>query len=101
MSSCSGEDEDRRGREKGEVTALLAEGALLQVPHAVIRQAPSEADAARMCIEAARPGDLVVVTSAKVEEIWRKLPGWMAKPQRGVEGSTLHLSANALSANAA
>ena len=68
------EDEDRRGREPGEITGLLQRGALMSgttQDHAqVIRD---EHNAAEAALRMARPGDLVVITATHVFDRWEQI----------------------------
>jgi cyanophycin synthetase len=70
------EDEDLRGRERGSVAALLAQGALLAGPGGRIRQILDECEAVEACMKAARRGDLVVVTATDVDKVWSCLGKW-------------------------
>ena len=71
------EDEDLRGRERGSVAALLAQGALMAGPGGRIRQVLDECEAVEACLKAARRGDLVVVTATNVERVWTCLSKWI------------------------
>jgi cyanophycin synthetase len=63
-----------RGRPEGQVMSLLMDGALAAgFPPDRIRCVADEFEAAEACLRMARPGDLVVLTPASVEEIWRKV----------------------------
>jgi cyanophycin synthetase len=68
------EDPARRGRRPGEIVALLTEGALAAgcEPHR-IRRILDEEEAARVCLGAAAPGDLVVLTPTDVEVMWQQV----------------------------
>jgi cyanophycin synthetase len=76
------EDGDRRGRERGSIAALLAQGALAAGPGGAIRQIVDECAAAEACLKAAQPGDLVVLTATNVDEVWHRLPSWTKMPIR-------------------
>jgi cyanophycin synthetase len=65
---------DGRGRPSGEVIRLIAEGVLgagfpAERMHAVL----DEFEAADLSLRLARPGDLVVLTPASVEEVWAQV----------------------------
>lgn len=65
---------DGRGRPTGDVTALMAEGAL-QAGHDPdsIHSIIDEHVAAEYCLQLARPGDLVVLLPTAVEAVWRQV----------------------------
>jgi cyanophycin synthetase len=68
------EDPARRGRQPGEIVALLTEGALAAgFPRERIHGILDENEAADACLGAARPGDLVVLTPTDVEAMWRRV----------------------------
>ncbi|HYE48736.1 MAG TPA: cyanophycin synthetase [Azospirillaceae bacterium] len=68
------EDPARRGRKPGEIVAHLLEGALeAGFSPERIRCALEEDEAARICLETARPGDLVVLTPTCVEDMWKQV----------------------------
>lgn len=74
------EKPDLRGRKEGEVHALLMEGAGLvgsQEDNMVC--VPHEFDAIQLCLEKARPGDLVVLLSGHPEITWKQVLDF--KPQ--------------------
>jgi cyanophycin synthetase len=63
---------DRRGRPPGQVMRLLAESSIAAgFSPAHIHTIACELDAARACLRMARPGDLVVLAPAAIEEVWR------------------------------
>jgi cyanophycin synthetase len=65
------EDDDLRGRRPGEVAALLAEGAeAAGGPGRQIRTVLSEREAIAASLQAARPGDLLVLIADDVERAW-------------------------------
>jgi cyanophycin synthetase len=66
------EQPDERGRPRGEVMRLLAEGALAAgFPEQAIHRLVREDDAVEACLRAARPGDLVVLLPTEVEKTWK------------------------------
>ncbi|HYC02604.1 MAG TPA: cyanophycin synthetase [Azospirillaceae bacterium] len=66
------EDSARRGRQPGEICALLKEGAMdAGYPEERIRCELEEDDAARTTLDLARPGDLVVLTPTSIDDIWK------------------------------
>jgi cyanophycin synthetase len=68
------EQPDERGRPRGEVMRLLAEGALAAgFPEAAIHRLVREDDAVEACLRAARPGDLVVLLPTEVEKTWKSV----------------------------
>ena len=68
------ETPDNRGRPAGEVIRLLAEGALNSGADASrFRGVQKEEEAVAACLEAARPGDLVVLTPTRIEAVWEQI----------------------------
>jgi cyanophycin synthetase len=68
------EDPARRGRQPGEIVALLTEGALQAgFPHERIHRILDENEAADVCLGLAEPGDLVVLTPTDVESMWERV----------------------------
>ncbi|MCO8018801.1 cyanophycin synthetase [Brevundimonas diminuta] len=68
------ETPDNRGRPAGEVIRLLAEGALRSGADASrFRGVQKEEEAVTACLEAARPGDLVVLTPTRIEAVWAQI----------------------------
>lgn len=66
------EDPSRRGRSEGEIIDLLVEGARRAgAEERRIHRVPDELGAASVCMDMARPGDLVVLTPTEVDEMWR------------------------------
>jgi cyanophycin synthetase len=66
------EQPDSRGRPRGEVMRLLAEGALSTgYPESSIHRHVQEPDAVMRSLRAARPGDLVVLLPTEVEKTWQ------------------------------
>jgi cyanophycin synthetase len=65
---------DTRGRPPGDVVRLLAEGAVAAgcAPERIVRVLAEE-DATEECLSRARPGDLVILTPTKIEEVWRQM----------------------------
>jgi cyanophycin synthetase len=75
------EDPARRGRKPGEIVELLVEGALAAgFPEDRIRRVMNEEDAAPVCLEMARPGDLVVLTPTEVEAMWQQVLDFRVSP---------------------
>lgn len=65
---------DSRGRTPGEVTALMAEGALATgMGRANVHSIIEEEAAADHCLRLARPGDLVVLMPTSVEAVWNQV----------------------------
>jgi cyanophycin synthetase len=68
---------DRRGRPPGEVMQLLSESSIAAgFPAENIYSIACELDAAHACLRMARPGDLVVLAPAAVEEVWQIVQGF-------------------------
>ena len=89
------ENPDCRGRGRGEISALMTEGALAAGAdprrlHRIFR----EQDAAQACLEMARPGDLVVLLPTAVSAIWQRVldfvPGPARTPQREAMEEVMH-----------
>jgi cyanophycin synthetase len=75
------EDPARRGRKPGEITGLLAEGALAAgYPEERISRILDEDEAADLCLRRAQPGDLVVLTPTDVEAMWQQVLEFRAAP---------------------
>lgn len=65
---------DNRGRPDGEVTELIAEGALAAgFPEEHLHRIFEEQDAIEFCLRMAQPGDLVVLTPTEVDEAWAQV----------------------------
>jgi cyanophycin synthetase len=65
---------DGRGRPPGEVMQLLADGVLgTGFPEEHLHRVLDEREAAALCLNLARPGDLVVLTPTSVEEVWAQV----------------------------
>ena len=62
------EDDDLRGREPGEVAHIIAETIERMDPSRPVTIIPDEAEAVDQALEMARPGDLVVIFSDRLEE---------------------------------
>ncbi len=72
------EGPDGRGRPRGEVTRLLAEGArAVGFPEEHIHTVLEERDAVNATLRAARPGDLVVIMPTRVEAVWRQIQAFV------------------------
>jgi cyanophycin synthetase len=68
------ETPDNRGRPVGEVIALMTQGALdAGFDARAIQGVHREEDAVRVCLNMARPGDLVILTPTRVDAIWRQV----------------------------
>ncbi|HEU5046657.1 MAG TPA: cyanophycin synthetase [Rickettsiales bacterium] len=68
------EKPDTRGRPDGEIVRLLCEGARLAGrgdEHII--GVYSEEDATELCLQKARPGDLVILTPSDVEQCWKQV----------------------------
>jgi cyanophycin synthetase len=77
------EDPARRGRRPGEIVALLFEGARAAgFPEERIRRILEEDQAAHVCLDAAEPGDLVVLTPTDVEAMWRQVLNYRGSTSR-------------------
>lgn len=76
------EDPGRRGRAKGEIMTLMAEGALRAgADPQRIHSIADELQAAEACMTMARPGDLVVLTPTEVEAMWRHVLAFRPNPR--------------------
>ena len=76
------EDPARRGRKPGEIVTLLAEGALSAgFPEERITRILDEDEAAKLCLQRAHPGDLVVLTPTDVEAMWRQVLDFRIPPE--------------------
>ena len=68
------EKPDTRGRPDGEIIRLLAEGAsMVGCPQERVVCVYGEEEATRVCLERARPGDLVILSPSDVEECWKQV----------------------------
>jgi cyanophycin synthetase len=68
------EDPGRRGRRRGEIIELLAQGALRAgFDPRRLHRARNEAAAADQCLRMARAGDLVVLLPTEVDAVWRQV----------------------------
>jgi cyanophycin synthetase len=68
------ETPDNRGRPAGEVIRLMTEGAQKTgFDMARIEGVHREEDAVAVCLDKARPGDLVVLTPTRVDAVWRQV----------------------------
>ena len=68
------EGEDSRGRPQGETLQLLTEGAFSvgRKPHHITCVHP-EKEATQLCLQKARPGDLVILTPTDIEGCWQQV----------------------------
>lgn len=72
---------DGRGRPAGSINALMAQGALAAgMPGHSIHRLKDEEAATRACLQAARPGDLVVLMPTQVEKIWQQVIDFAPQP---------------------
>lgn len=75
------ETPDNRGRAAGEVNRLLREGAMLEgCDVGRIEDFLTEEEAVEYCLRAARPGDLVVLTPTRIEEVWDRIEAFRPTP---------------------
>jgi cyanophycin synthetase len=78
---------DARGRPRGEVNALMAQGALLAgLPPQKMRQIIEETAATEAVLQMSRPGDLVVVLASRVQQVWEQI---LAFEPEAIDGSSL------------
>ncbi|HAC01403.1 MAG TPA: hypothetical protein DCF67_07960 [Brevundimonas sp.] len=78
------ETPDNRGRPVGEVNRLLREGALgVGCDPARLDAFLQEEDAVDACLRAGRPGDLVVLTPTRVDEVWARIQAF--RPSEAVD----------------
>jgi cyanophycin synthetase len=76
------EDPSRRGRAEGEIIQLLVEGARRAgAEERRIHRVADELKAAEACMAMAWPGDLVVLTPTEVEDMWKHVLNWRARPR--------------------
>lgn len=76
------EDPGRRGRRRGEIIELLAQGALAAgFDPRRLHRAHNEAAAADQCLRMARAGDLVVLMPTEVDAVWRQVTDF-SPPER-------------------
>jgi cyanophycin synthetase len=69
---------DGRGRPAGSINALMTEGALgTGKDPRTLHRLPSEEIATQACLEAARPGDLIVIMPSEVERIWNQVVSYV------------------------
>jgi cyanophycin synthetase len=84
------ENPDCRGRPRGEISALMTEGAIAAGAdprrlHRIYR----EQDAAQACLEMADPGDLVVLLPTAVSAIWQRVLEFDPAPARRPQGRVM------------
>lgn len=83
------EDTDLRGRQPGEVTAILREGALSAgIEAACIAEIAQEAEAVRTALQLADDGDLVVVFYERLEPVIAEIFASQAQQIKGLVGQT-------------
>jgi cyanophycin synthetase len=78
------EDDNRRGRAPGEIGAMLRRG-LLEAGYPaerIVEGIFDEEEAVQRSLEAARPGDLLVIFGDRLDRVWRQIVGF----NRTVEG---------------
>jgi cyanophycin synthetase len=81
------ETPDNRGRPKGEVMQLLAEGARAAgCDPERIHSVYEEDDAARAALQLARPGDVVVLTPTRVDAVWKLIRDFQPRPRPDLGG---------------
>jgi cyanophycin synthetase len=74
---------DGRGRPAGSINALMTEGALKAGKDpALLHRLPSEEVATQACLEAARPGDLIVIMPSEVERIWNQVVSYQPSSEQ-------------------
>ena len=74
---------DNRGRPDGEVTELIAEGALAAgFPEEHLHRIFEEPDAIDLCLRMAQPGDLVVLTPTEIDRAWAQVNSHQPGRQR-------------------
>jgi cyanophycin synthetase len=80
---------DGRGRQEGEVTSLMSDGALASgLSPDRIRRIVDEHHAAEACLQMATPGDLVVLMPTAVERVWRQVLDFAPVPVETAEPRT-------------
>lgn len=68
---------DGRGRPAGSINALMAQGALdAGKPPENVHKLVDEQAATAACLDAARPGDLIVLMPTDVEGVWAQVHDW-------------------------
>ncbi|MFN3667857.1 MAG: cyanophycin synthetase [Brevundimonas sp.] len=68
------ETPDNRGRQAGEVIRIMTEGAQrASFDMARIKGVHREEEAVAVCLDMARPGDLVILTPTRVDAVWRQV----------------------------
>jgi cyanophycin synthetase len=80
---------DNRGRKAGEVVRLLAEGARQAgygSKHIICVR--GEDEATDVCLRAARPGDLVILTPSDIDGIWRQVLAFQPQSARQAGASS-------------
>jgi cyanophycin synthetase len=80
------EDEDKRGRECGEVARLLCEAAASEAPERECRIVLDESEALRDELRQLKDGDVVVMFYDKLEPLLRVLDSFNARPATTIEG---------------
>ncbi|WP_375401839.1 cyanophycin synthetase [uncultured Sphingomonas sp.] len=79
---------DGRGRPAGSINALMTEGALSTGKNPrLLHRLPSEEVATQVCLEAARPGDLIVIMPSEVERIWNQVVSYVPAAHQFVEAA--------------
>jgi cyanophycin synthetase len=80
------EDEDARGRERGEVARLLCEAARREAPERECRIVLDDTEALSQELRQLRGGDVVVMFYDKLEPLLRVLEGFGARAATTIEG---------------
>lgn len=76
------EDPGRRGRRRGEIIELLAQGVLAAgFDPRRLHRARNEAAAADQCLRMAKAGDLVVLMPTEVDAVWRQVTDFVPQDQ--------------------
>jgi cyanophycin synthetase len=89
------EGADTRGRPKGSVNALMAQGAIAAgLEAARVEQISEESGAVARCLEMAKPGDLVVILLSDPEAVWQQVvqyrPSVAQHPRQKAAQETRH-----------
>jgi cyanophycin synthetase len=81
------EDDNRRGRKPGEVAEMLR-GGLVEAGYPadrILSEVLGEEEAVQLSLEAARPGDLLVVFGDKLDRDWRQIVSFNRPADAGIE----------------
>jgi cyanophycin synthetase len=78
---------DGRGRPEGEVTELIAQGALaMGFPEDHLHRVLEEPHAIEFCLRMANPGDLVVLTPTEISQAWEQVVAYRPQMPQKVDG---------------